>query len=57
MPAALAEVAIECPGRLDSERDRPVSGAAAPARLAGDVDDPVSQVDVGDLEAGQFRQP
>ena len=30
---------------------------AAPTRLPGDVHDPVPQIDVGDLEAGQLRQP
>jgi hypothetical protein len=34
-----------------------VPGAAAPARLAGHEHDPVAQVHVGDLEAGQLRQP
>jgi hypothetical protein len=57
MPPPLAEVAIQRTGGLDSERDRSVAGAAAPARLARYVHDSVAQVDVGDLEAGQLRQP
>jgi hypothetical protein len=55
--ATLAQVAIQRPGRLDPKWDRPVPGTAAPARLAGHVHDPVPQVDVRDLEAGQLREP
>jgi hypothetical protein len=57
MPPPLAEVAIQRSGGLDSEWDRSVAGAAAPARLARYVQDSVAQVDVGDLEAGELRQP
>jgi hypothetical protein len=57
MPAALAQVAIQRPSRLDPEWDRPVPGATAAAGLAGHEHDPVPQVDVGDLEAGQLREP
>jgi hypothetical protein len=34
-----------------------VPGTAAPARLAGHEHDPVPQIDVGNLEAGQLREP
>jgi hypothetical protein len=57
MPPPLAEVAIQRPGGLDSEWDRSVAGAAAPARLARYVHDSVAQIDVGDLEDGELRQP
>jgi hypothetical protein len=55
--APLPEIAIQRPGRLHPERNRTMPRAAAPARLADHVHDTVPQVDVGDLEAGQLRQP
>jgi hypothetical protein len=57
MPPSLAEVTIQRSSCLDPQPDHPVSGAAAPARLAHHIHDSVAQVDVGHLEAGQLRQP
>ena len=45
------------PRRLHPEGNGAVPGTAAPAGLADHVHDSVMQVDVGDLEAGQLRQP
>jgi hypothetical protein len=57
VPPALPQIPIKRPCRLHPEGNGPMPRLAAAARRADDVDDPVPQIDGGDLEAGQLRQP